>query len=496
MRKVVEIKDFQLVGNQVLQGTVLPGLQMRTVQIPLQPEIHKIDIHLYGNFIVGDGRVGNADFRRVAEICFGAVFTLAEVRNQPLCPFHKCLLLQLQPVFFSLPFACKFLRNTVSIHIVAVGLIVPYGIPGIEALVKTYHMEAVRGGDGAFRRHCRFFDPITSRCLRVCPFIRVIAIDAQILPRLLVVDSRTVILKAVTLHCTVHIALRSFFCFGQCLVVHLIIKPIFKMMVRNNQIRRCHPLGIIVDSLFGQPFRLFRERIVQFPHFGNLRMNTACPQMLFRTVACTKEILTVRTKAVQKPILLIMFQDCLFLLREEFVLADKLCNAALNFGPGQHNFIINAGNNDPQGVAEVCTVFLCQPCGSVPLSTMVSHVRYHSLFAFRISVPFLQGGINVSLRNFSYWRNDGRRYWWMLLRWLINMPCWLWRNLKNIYVILARLTICQNHCFVLLAQPVQIFFHNFVGQIAHGNSLRFSKEFPLNNLQPKKCCGKLRICLE
>ena len=46
-------------------------------------------------------------------------------------------------------------------------------------------------------------------------------------------------------------------------------------------------------------------------------------------------------------------------------------------------------------------------------------------------------GVNVSLRNFSYWGNVGRHYWWMLLRWLINMPCWLWRNLKNIYVILA-----------------------------------------------------------
>ena len=262
MNEVTEIKDFQLVGNQVLQGTVLPGLQMFTVQIPLQPEFHKVDIHLNGNLIVGDGRVGNADFRWVAEIWFRAVFTLAEVRDQPLCPFHKYLLLQLQPVFFRLPFACKFLCNTVSVNIVTVGLIIPYGIPGIEALVKTYHMEAVCGGDVAFRRCCRFFDPITSRCLRVCPFIRVIAVDAQILPRLLVVDSGPIVLEAVILHCAVHIALRGLFCFGQCLVVQLIIKPVFKMMVRNDQIRRCHPLGIIVENLFSQPFRLFRERIV------------------------------------------------------------------------------------------------------------------------------------------------------------------------------------------------------------------------------------------
>ena len=63
MNEVVEIKDFQLVGNQLLHGTVLPGLQMRTVQITLQPEIHKIDIHLNGNFIVGNGRVGDTYFR-------------------------------------------------------------------------------------------------------------------------------------------------------------------------------------------------------------------------------------------------------------------------------------------------------------------------------------------------------------------------------------------------------------------------------------------------
>jgi len=134
MSKVAEIKDFQLVGNKGLQGTVLPGFQMLTIQIPFQPEIYEVDVHLNRNLIVGDGGVSNTDLRWVAEIRFGTVFTLAEVRNQTLCLFHKCLVLQLQPVFFRLPFACKFLRNTVCIHVVAVSLIVPYGVPDATPL--------------------------------------------------------------------------------------------------------------------------------------------------------------------------------------------------------------------------------------------------------------------------------------------------------------------------------------------------------------------------
>ena len=41
---------------------------MLVIQIALQPVIHKVDVHLNGNLIVGDGGVGDADFRGVAEI--------------------------------------------------------------------------------------------------------------------------------------------------------------------------------------------------------------------------------------------------------------------------------------------------------------------------------------------------------------------------------------------------------------------------------------------
>ena len=68
MNEVAEIEIFQLVGNKLLQRGVLPGFQMLVIQIALQPEVHKVDIHLNGNLIVGDGGVGDADLGGVAEI--------------------------------------------------------------------------------------------------------------------------------------------------------------------------------------------------------------------------------------------------------------------------------------------------------------------------------------------------------------------------------------------------------------------------------------------
>ena len=68
MNEVAEIEVFQLVGNKLLQRAILPGFQMRVIQIALQSVIHKVDIHLNGNLIVGDSGVGDADLRRVAEI--------------------------------------------------------------------------------------------------------------------------------------------------------------------------------------------------------------------------------------------------------------------------------------------------------------------------------------------------------------------------------------------------------------------------------------------
>ena len=85
MDELAEIEVFQLVGNKLLQRAVLAGFQMLIVQIAFQPEVHKVDIHLNGNLIVGDSSVSDADFCRIAEICLGAVFAPAEVRNQSFC---------------------------------------------------------------------------------------------------------------------------------------------------------------------------------------------------------------------------------------------------------------------------------------------------------------------------------------------------------------------------------------------------------------------------
>ena len=160
MNEVAEIEVFQLVGNKLLQRAVLPGFQMLVIQIALQPVIHKVNVHLKGNLIVGDSSVSDTDFRRVAEIRLRAVFAPAEVGDQSLCTLRERLLrlsLQLQPVRLRLPFACKFLGHAVRVHIVAVGLVVPHGVQGTEAPVKAYHMETVCGVKGRFFLLCHSF---------------------------------------------------------------------------------------------------------------------------------------------------------------------------------------------------------------------------------------------------------------------------------------------------------------------------------------------------
>ena len=68
MDEIAEVEVFQLVGNKLLQRAILPGFQMLVIQIALQPVIHKVDVRLNGNLIVGDGGVGDADLGGIAEI--------------------------------------------------------------------------------------------------------------------------------------------------------------------------------------------------------------------------------------------------------------------------------------------------------------------------------------------------------------------------------------------------------------------------------------------
>ena len=153
MDQVAEIEVFQFIVNQPLQRAVLPCLQMFIIQIPLQPVIHKVDVHLNGNLIIGDGGIGDTNLCHVAEICFRTVLALAELGDQPFCAFHKCLLglpLQFQSIRLRLPFARKFFSYALRVHIVAMSLIVPHGIQGTKATIKFYHMEAFSGVDGHF----------------------------------------------------------------------------------------------------------------------------------------------------------------------------------------------------------------------------------------------------------------------------------------------------------------------------------------------------------
>ena len=200
-------------------------------------------------------------------------------------------------------------------------------------------METVCGDNG-------FCGWLTSRYICVRPFVRVIAVDTQILPCLLVVDGCTVIRKAIAFHCAVHITLRGFFRFFQRLIVQFFIKAIFKVMIRHDLILRCHPVSIIINHFFRQPFRFLGERVIQLPHFDDLCIDAARPQMLFCAVACAKKVFAVCPQPVQQPVFLTVIRDCLlrrrfrlrgkewfFLLREECILPDKLRNAPLHLCP-------------------------------------------------------------------------------------------------------------------------------------------------------------------
>ena len=67
-------------------------------------------------------------------------------------------------------------------------------------------------------------------------FIRVIAIDTQVLLVRQIVYGSTVIGKAIRFHGAVHILLGGFFCFSQSMVVASLVKAVFKMVVDNNLI--------------------------------------------------------------------------------------------------------------------------------------------------------------------------------------------------------------------------------------------------------------------
>ncbi len=96
-----------------------------------------------------------------------------------------------------------------------------------------------------------------------------------------VIDGSAVICKTIFLHRTGNIALCRGFRFFQRLIVQLIVKAVFKMVIGSDLIGCGHLRGISVNGFCGQPFRFFREGVIQLPLFFDLRVDIACPQMLF-----------------------------------------------------------------------------------------------------------------------------------------------------------------------------------------------------------------------
>lgn len=134
-------------------------------------------------------------------------------------------------------------------------------------------------------------------------FIRVITIDAEALVGFGIVDRSAVVGKAVRLHRTGNIALRCCFCFFQRLVVQLIVKAVLKMVIGSDLIGCGHLRGIAVNCFCGQPFRFFREGVIQFSHFFDLCVDSACPQMLFTPAPSAEEVVAVGAQTIQQHII-------------------------------------------------------------------------------------------------------------------------------------------------------------------------------------------------
>ena len=134
-------------------------------------------------------------------------------------------------------------------------------------------------------------------------FVRVITVDAEALACFGVIDGSAVIGKTVFFHRTVNIALRCGLRFFQRLIVQLIVKAVFKMVVGCDLIGRGHLRGVAVNGFCSQPFRFFREGVIQFPHFFDLRVNTAGPQMLFTPPPSAEEVVAVGAQAIQQHII-------------------------------------------------------------------------------------------------------------------------------------------------------------------------------------------------
>ena len=134
-------------------------------------------------------------------------------------------------------------------------------------------------------------------------FVRVITVDTEALACFGIIDGSAVVCKTIFLHRTGNIALRCGLRFFQRLIVQLIVKAVFNMVIGCDLIGRGHLRGVAVNGFCGQPFRFFREGVIQLPHFFDLRVDIACPQMLFTPATSAEEVVTVGAQTVQQHII-------------------------------------------------------------------------------------------------------------------------------------------------------------------------------------------------
>ena len=175
--------------------------------------------------------------------------------------------------------------------------------PAVVQQIRFNEMHIQKGGQYCGILLCGVMLQRKGCCLFLRLFVRVITVDAEALARFGVIDGSAVVYKAVFLHRTGNIALRRGLRFFQRLIVQLIVKAVFKMVIGCNLIGRGHLRGISVNGFCGQPFRFFREGVIQFPHFFDLCVDIACPQVLFTPATSAEEVVTVSAQAIQQHII-------------------------------------------------------------------------------------------------------------------------------------------------------------------------------------------------
>ena len=175
--------------------------------------------------------------------------------------------------------------------------------PAVVQQIRFNEMHIQKGGQLCGILLCGVMFQRKGCCLLLRLFVRIITVDAEALACFGVIHGSAVIGKTIFLHRTGNIALRCGLRFFQRLIVQLIVKAVFSMVIGCNLIGRGHLRGISVNGFCGQPFRFFREGVIQFPHFFDLRVDIACPQMLFTPATSAEEVVTVGAQTVQQYII-------------------------------------------------------------------------------------------------------------------------------------------------------------------------------------------------